>query len=107
MKESPKSIDLDMVLSTCAWCRKSISADEEVFSLGAHVQEGYDLQAFEGRAIELFLPISGKRVYALVPVQDSTARQAGNDMLFMICSESCGKSLRVALEQELDFLGVQ
>jgi hypothetical protein len=103
MNHTPKTVDLDTVLSTCAWCHKKIASDQEVYSLGAYVKEGVEMQALEGRPIELFLPVSGRRVYALVPVRDSTARAAGSDLLFLVCSQGCGEALTEALQQELDF----
>lgn len=97
-------IDPYGIVSTCAWCNKKISEGSEIFSLGAKVKAGIDLQGVSGRAIKLLLLESGKTINAIVPIDDSMAKKDGNDLLFAICSPKCGDALKLALQKELDFI---
>ncbi|MFZ1040570.1 MAG: hypothetical protein WAN58_04560 [Anaerolineales bacterium] len=98
-------IDPYETASTCAWCNKKISEGSEIFSLGVKVKAGVDLQGMSGRAIRLLLPESGKIITAIVPAHDSMAKKDGNDLLFAVCSQECGKALKLALQEDLDVFG--
>ena len=102
-------IEADMIdqyetASTCTWCNKKISKGSEIFSLGAKVKAGVDLQGMNGRAIRLLLPESEKIIKAIVPAHDSMAKKDGNDLLFAICSSKCGEALKLALQSDLNFI---
>ena len=102
-------IEADMIdqyetASTCTWCNKKISKGSEIFSLGAKVKAGVDVQGMSGRAIRLLLPESGKIIKAIVPAHDSMAKKDGNDLLFAICSSKCGEALKLALQNDLNFI---
>jgi len=103
-------IEADMIdqyetASTCTWCNKKISKGSEIFSLGAKVKAGVDVQGMSGRAIRLLLPESGKIIIAMVPAHDSMAKKDGNDLLFGVCSQECGEALKLALQEDLDVFG--
>ena len=99
-----KPLTATTVASTCAWCSKRIPEGAEVFSLGAKTKAGVDLAGHEGGVIQLTLTQPRKTVVAIVPTQDSQAKKEGNDLLFAICSQSCGRALKTALQQQLDII---
>jgi hypothetical protein len=88
--------------STCAWCGKRVSEDVEIFALGARARAGVDLRDVEGTVISLSLGSHGKTVHAIVPTNDSEAKQAGNDLMFVACSRRCAESLKEALQSDLN-----
>ena len=92
--------DEQTILHTCAWCNKKIPQDTEVFSLGAKTQKRISLKRYEGSTIRLQLRHVDKIVSAIIPTPESEAKKAGNDVLFMLCSEHCAKELRKALLKE-------
>ena len=98
MREEKKITPAD-VLKRCAWCNKYIPEDEEIFSLGSKTHPGIDLSAQEGGVI--LLEVADKIVPAIVPTGDSPAKEAGNDVLFVLCSRACGTSLQEALSERL------
>ncbi len=104
MRKIKRDIDLEKIVSTCAWCQKRIPKDSEVFSLGTKVKPEFNLKNQEGGAMQMFLATTGKMVFAIVPTSDSQAKRDGNDLIFMICSQSCGRALKKALQEELDFI---
>lgn len=87
------------VLKRCAWCNKYIPEGTEIFSLGSKTHPEVDLSAQEGGVI--LLEVGEKVVPAIVPTGDSPAKQAGNDVLFVLCSRACGVSLQEALNESL------
>jgi len=92
--------DDEDVFHICAWCNKTIAGDTEVFSLGAKAQKGTDMKRYRGSAVRIQLTHDARTVSAMVPTSGSQARRAGNDVLFMLCSERCAKQLRRALVKE-------
>ncbi len=90
----------------CAWCDRRIKPDTEVFGCGARTIPGIDLSAKEGEILPLYLALSHRTVPALVVPEDSQAKREGNDLYFLICSESCGRSLKEALEEDKDAFGI-
>lgn len=87
--------------SECGWCGEAIGEDEPVFGLGGKAHPGIDLSLVQGKVIELVLGTGTKSVLAAVSAFDSDAKKAGNDLMFMVCSEACGRELQEALAGEL------
>jgi len=87
-------------LGKCAWCGNRIDDDLEVFGFGARIRPGIDLSEYEGEAIELKLLTKDRSVPMMVTSESSEAKRDGNDMMFMVCSEKCGKEMKAALEEE-------
>jgi hypothetical protein len=85
----------------CAWCRKPIGPEDEVFSVGARARPWVRLP--EGGVLALALDAEHRRVLAIVPTRDSDAKRAGNDLLFATCSQACAEALREALQKQIDF----
>ena len=88
-------------LRKCAWCRKHILDNAEVFSVGVKLKPSVDLTEYEGHCIEIGLVADENPLYMLVTLAGSEAKQEGNDGMFLICSEKCGKEIKRALEREL------
>ncbi len=86
--------------SVCAWCGKHIPEDSEVFTLGAKARPGVDLER-KGNVIELALGAT-KKAHAIIPTRDSQAKAAGWDLLFVICSDECARSLKETLQKQID-----
>jgi len=87
--------------SECGWCGEAIGEDEPVFGLGGKATSGIDLSLVQGKVVEIVLESAGKHVLAAVSAFDSDAKKAGNDLMFMVCSEACGRELQAALAGEL------
>ena len=85
----------------CGWCGKTIGEDEPVFAVGARVHEGIDLSLVEGKVIELPFEIADKTVLAGVAGFDSDAKAEGKDIIFMTCTEDCGRLIQAAFADEL------
>ena len=96
-----RGLNHEWVASHCAWCDERIEADAEVYSVGAKAKSWVRLPY--GKVMELSVDPTHKHVLAIVPTRDSPARQAGNDLLFVTCSQVCGKALKEALEKQIDF----
>ena len=98
-------------LGQCAWCEKPIDDDREVFGFGAKIRPGADLSEYEGEAIELRLVTNDRTLPMMVTSEDSEAKRDGNDVMFLVCSEECGKEMKAALEEEKSlgdiFQGIQ
>ena len=88
----------------CCWCGKDIPEGCEAFSLGIRVSKGIDLTPEEGKEVVLYLALFDKKVHAIVPLNDSNAKREGNDILFFLCSQECGKSLKNALQKEKELM---
>jgi len=65
------------------------------------VVAGVDLSESEGTIVPLPLEGVRKVVPMIVASKDSPAKQAGNDLCFMVCSRECGEALRRALAEEI------
>jgi hypothetical protein len=87
--------------SECGWCGESIGEDQPVFGIGGKAVPGIDLSLVQGKVIELALEAAGKHVLAAVSAFDSDAKKEGNDLMFMVCSETCGRQLQTAVASEL------
>ncbi|MEW6751625.1 MAG: hypothetical protein AB1505_11715 [Candidatus Latescibacterota bacterium] len=99
---SKELADTTAAMGTCAWCARRIPPDAERFCLGAKARPGVDLGPCEGGVITLALVEPRRTVTAIVPTRDSQARREGNDLLFAVCSQTCGRALRAALQHQLD-----
>jgi hypothetical protein len=87
--------------SECGWCGGSIGEDEPVFGIGGKALPGIDLSLVQGKVIEITLESAGKSVLAAVSAFESDAKRAGNDLMFMVCSEACGRNLQTAIAAEV------
>ena len=88
-------------LGKCAWCQSHIDAHVEVLGLGAKLRPDVDLSEYQSHCIQVDLISEEKPVYMMVTVQGSDAKNDGNDCMFLVCSEGCGKELKSVLEKEL------
>lgn len=88
-------------LGKCSWCRNKISDEMEVFCLGAKLSPGTDLSGYQSHCIEIELASEKKQVCMMVTAKDSQARNEGNDGMFMVCSEKCGRDLKKRLEKDI------
>lgn len=94
-----KNITPADVLKRCAWCGKFIPEDQEIFTLGSKTHPEVDLSAQEGGVI--LMEVGEKLVPAIVPTSDSPAKEAGHDVLIVLCSRKCGLALREVLADVL------
>jgi hypothetical protein len=91
--------------STCAWCLEEIPEAGEVYAVGATLRGGIEFASNEsGTGFFMPVAIGDKLVPAIVTSADSEARQQGNDLMFMTCSEVCACSLRDALCEQKEFI---
>jgi hypothetical protein len=88
-------------LGKCTWCRNKIDEFMEVFGFGAKFTPEVDLTEFESHCIQIYLASEDKPIYMMVTAQGSDAKNDGNDGMFLVCSESCGKKLKKVLENEI------
>jgi hypothetical protein len=88
-------------LSKCTWCQSHITDHMEVLGLGAKLKPDVDLSEYESHCIQIGLVSEEKPVYMMVTAQGSQARTNGNDGMFLVCSEGCGKKLKSVLEKEI------
>lgn len=91
--------------NTCAWCKKKMNEDAEVFGISAKVKKGVDIKGKEGKFISLHLVTKNKDVQGVVVTKDSPAKKEGYDLVFMACSQKCAKSLKTALSAEIKLFG--
>jgi hypothetical protein len=102
MDDQRRTSTQDTLLHTCAWCNQYIPPDSEVYGFGARASKGVDLKDKEGQFVSLTLALENKTIFAMIPSQESPARQAGYDLMFITCSHSCAEELKEALEAEKD-----
>ena len=88
-------------LSKCTWCQSHITDHMEVLGLGAKLNPDVDLSEYESHCIQIGLVSEEKPVYMMVTAKGSEASKNGNDGMFLICSEKCGKKLKGVLEKEI------
>jgi hypothetical protein len=77
-----------------------IGEDSPVFGIGGKTRPGIDLSQFEGGAMRMGLLTLDRDVVVIVPSVDSEAKREGKDVLFMTCSERCGRELKGVLKEE-------
>lgn len=70
-------------------------------AVGARVLKGIDLSLVAGKVIELTFEMSGKTVLAGVAGFESEAKAEGKDVIFMTCSDECGRQIQTAFAEEL------
>ena len=87
--------------SECGWCGESIGEEQPVFAIGGKARPEVDLSLVQGKVVEIALLSPAKKVLAGVAAFDSDAKKAGNDLVFMVCSEECGRQLKSAVASEL------
>jgi hypothetical protein len=87
--------------SECGWCSKRLGEGDPVFAVGGCVHGGIDLSLVAGKVIELRFGVSDKIVLAAVTGFDSEAKAEGKDVVFMTCSDVCGREIKTAFENEL------
>ena len=85
----------------CGWCGEGIGEDDPVVAVGGRVHEDIDLSLVEGKVVELVFSVSGRTVLAAVPAFDSDAKAEGKDVVFMVCSDACGRQIQAAFADEL------
>ena len=91
----------DEALSKCTWCHSHINDQMEVLGLGAKLRPELDLSEYESHCIQIGLVSEEKPLYMMVTTQGSEAKNNGNDGMFLVCSEGCGKKLKSVLENEI------
>ena len=91
----------DEALNKCAWCRSHINDQMEVLGLGAKLRPDLDLSEYESHCIQIGLVSEEKPLYMMVTTHGSEAKINGNDGMFLVCSEGCGKKLKSVLENEI------
>jgi len=92
----------ETLLHACAWCNRRLSDDEETFGFGAKANPELELRDRQGEFITLSLILTEKTIVAFVATEESPAKVAGFDLLFLTCSEECAHDLKDALELEKD-----
>ena len=65
------------------------------------MHRGIDLSLVAGKVIELRFEVPHKTVLAAVTGFDSEAKAEGKDVVFMTCSDDCGRQIQAAFSQEL------
>ena len=73
----------------------------EVFAVGVKLKPDTDLSEYGSHCVEIQLAMENKPVPMLVTAEGSEAKTAGNDAMFMLCSESCGEKLGQALKEDI------
>ena len=89
------------VISKCAWCRNKLNQNSEAFGLGAKVKSGSDLSAYKGKSVLLTIVSDDRNVPMVVAADGTEAKNDGNDVMFLLCSEKCGIEMKTALEREI------
>ncbi|HKJ66596.1 MAG TPA: hypothetical protein VKA68_01465 [bacterium] len=90
----------DKVFEICAWCKKHIPEDDEVFGIGGTFPEDSELKQKDGEKVTFDLQEAGEPVAGFAPPFYADARQDGKDVLFMLCSEECAQALKDAFSKE-------
>ncbi len=100
-KRKPR-VSWEDAIRICAWCGKHIPENTELFSVNAKARPGVDLE-HEGNVLALALDAT-RTALAIIPTPESEAKKAGWDVLFVVCSEECGRSLRETVQSNIDLL---
>ena len=94
-------VPAEEAIGKCSWCGKTIPEDTPVFAFGGKKRPGLDLSEFEGGAIRVSLATEDREVVAIIPGAGSQARRDGHDLMFMVCSESCGAEMKATMQNEV------
>ena len=68
---------------------------------GAKARPDADIERYRGTGIEITVKALKRRIMATVTGRDSPAAREGHDLYFTMCSESCAKALKAALEEDI------
>jgi hypothetical protein len=101
-RKRKRRVNWEDAVRVCAWCGKHIPESSEIFSVNAKARPGVDLKR-EGNVLELTLDATRKAL-AIIPTQESQAKKEGWDLLFAVCSEECGRSLKDTVQRQLDII---
>ena len=101
-RRGKRRVSWEDAVSVCAWCGKHIPKDSELFALGARARPGVDLER-EGNVLEVVLD-ARRKAHAIIPSRDSEARAEGWDLLFVVCSEECARSLKEAVQKQIEIV---
>jgi 5-methylcytosine-specific restriction endonuclease McrBC GTP-binding regulatory subunit McrB len=75
--------------------------DSEAFGLGAKIKPETYLSAYEGKSVLLTIASEDRNVPMMVTAIGTDAKNDGNDVMFMLCSEKCGIKMKAALQREI------
>ncbi len=92
----------ETLLHMCGWCNRRFSDDDDIFGFGAIANPELELRDREGDFVTLILSLTKKTIVALVAPEESPAKAAGYDLLFLTCSEECALHLKDAIELDRD-----
>lgn len=86
----------------CAWCRRTIKENQPLFAISTKFAKGVDYSDKEGDIIEVYLNDLQTTVPMIVTTADSEAKKQGQDGMFTVCSQRCGKNLKSTLKKEVN-----
>ena len=87
-----EAMDLDYAMSHCAWCDLEVDEGAERFA-GFKLPDRSRYESREG--LVLSVPIDKEQVaMGVMTTADSGAAEAGEDVVFMLCSSRCEKAIR-------------
>ena len=93
-------------MTSCAWCQADVDPENPEVHFGVKLAPGVDLSKFEG-AIGPVIPFKivkeGITVFGVAVADDSPAKRAGYDLIFVVCCEKCAKELKAALRKDFGF----
>jgi len=90
----------------CAWCMKKIEGDKPVYGLSVKFKEGVEYNEKDGEIIQMYLKSRNTSVPIIITAIGSEAKKSGQDGIFALCSEKCGKKMREILNKEMNFSNV-
>ena len=104
MKKSKKYLEdlLRRFETTCGWCGRRVPTDMPVFGGGGKARPGINVNAHAGQVLRVYLEGQRKTVLVAVTGRGSEARRAGEDFVYMTCSEACAHSLKTAIESDIE-----
>ena len=103
MKIFPKAYAWELS-RTCAWCKKEIREDVEVFGISAKARSQEEIADREGSFMQFQLELRDTQVHGFAVTSDSEAKAQGWDFVFGACSIDCARSLRGAMKLETDVI---
>ncbi|MGH9347902.1 MAG: hypothetical protein ACRD26_11630 [Vicinamibacterales bacterium] len=86
----------------CAWCRTAFVPQTKVIIAGGRFSSwSPQVEAIRGHIVQVRTPRLTHFVAAVVPMSGTPAHAAGYDVLFVLCSPDCRRSLEGALHDEV------
>ncbi|WP_066196628.1 MULTISPECIES: hypothetical protein [Gracilibacillus] len=85
----------------CAYCGKKIGDNQSLKAIDVKFHKGFDYSNREGEVVSIYFHTLKRKVPMIVTTADSPAKEQGQDGLFVVCSNLCGKKLQSALRQEI------